>query len=132
MEKINVYFNYALNQAKDLFGNKDKMISLVDNAFKKITRVEGNNDEIKGLVNKVKMFIRMIRAYIEGEYREIPWKSMTIILASLIYFVNPFDLVPDFIPGIGFIDDISIILMVFKSVEQDVIKFQDEYYSSSL
>jgi uncharacterized membrane protein YkvA (DUF1232 family) len=74
----------------------------------------------------------MIRAYIEGEYREIPWKSMVIILASLIYFVNPFDLIPDFIPGIGFIDDISIILMVFKSVEEDILKFQEKYYSSSL
>jgi uncharacterized membrane protein YkvA (DUF1232 family) len=101
MEKINVYFNHALAQARELFGNKEKVIEMVDNAFKKVTGMEGEEGEIKRLVNKVKIFIRMIRAYVEGEYREVPWKSMLIIFAGLIYFVNPFDLVPDFIPGIG-------------------------------
>lgn len=131
MEKINVYFKAALAQAKELFNNREKLMTTVDKAFKKVTEIEGEQGEIKGLANKVRIFIRMIRAYIEGEYREVPWKTMLIMLASLIYFVNPFDLIPDFLPGIGYIDDITIVLWVFKSVEEDILNFQDYFYTSS-
>jgi uncharacterized membrane protein YkvA (DUF1232 family) len=131
MEKMNVYFNYALAQARELFGNKDKLMKTVDKAFKKVTDIEGEEGEIKGLAYKVRIFIRMIRAYVEGEYREVPWKTMLIILAGLIYFVNPFDLVPDFLPGIGYIDDITILLWVFKSVEEEILKFQEYFYTAS-
>ncbi len=75
MEKMDVYFNYALDQARELFGNKDKLMKTVDNAFKKVTDIEGDEGEIKGLAYKVKIFIRMIRAYVEGEYREVPWQN---------------------------------------------------------
>jgi len=130
MEKINTYFNNAVYQAKELFGNREKLTNTIDRAFKKVIDMGGESGEIKRLANKVKLFIRMIRAYVEGEYREVPWKTMVIILAGLIYFLNPFDLVPDFLPGIGFIDDASIILFIFKSVEDDILKFQDYFYTS--
>lgn len=131
MERLSVYFNYALAQARELFGNREKLLNTVDKAFRKVTAIEGEEGEIRGLANKVKIFIRMIRAYIEGEYREVPWKTMLIILAGLIYFVNPFDLIPDFLPGVGYIDDITIVLWVFKSVEADILRFQDYFYTAS-
>jgi uncharacterized membrane protein YkvA (DUF1232 family) len=131
MEKLNVYFNYALAQARELFSNREKMLHMVDKAFRKVTNIEGENGEIRGLANKVKVLIRMIKAYVDGEYREVPWKTMLIILASLIYFVNPFDLVPDFLPGVGYLDDITIVLWVFKSMEEDILKFQEYFYTTS-
>jgi uncharacterized membrane protein YkvA (DUF1232 family) len=131
MERLSIYFNYALAQARELFSNREKLLNTVDKAFRKVTDIEGGEGEIRGLANKVKIFIRMIKAYIEGEYREVPWKTMLIILAGLIYFVNPFDLIPDFLPGVGYIDDITIVLWVFKSVEEDILKFQDYFYTAS-
>lgn len=131
MERLSIYFNYAMAQARELFSNREKLVNTVDKAFRKVTDIEGEEGEIRGLANKVKIFIRMIRAYIEGEYREVPWKTMLIILAGLIYFVNPFDLVPDFLPGVGYMDDITVVLWVFKSVEEDILKFQDYFYTAS-
>ena len=131
MERLSIYFNYAMAQARELFSNREKLVNTVDKAFRKVTDIEGEEGEIRGLANKVKIFIRMIRAYIEGEYREVPWKTMLIILAGLIYFVNPFALVPDFLPGVGYMDDITIVLWVFKSVEEDILKFQDYFYTAS-
>ena len=131
MERLSIYFNYAMAQARELFSNREKLVNTVDKAFRKVTDIEGEEGEIRGLANKVKIFIRMIRAYIEGEYREVPWKTMLIILAGLIYFLNPFDLVPDFLPGVGYMDDITVVLWVFKSVEEDILKFQDYFYTAS-
>jgi uncharacterized membrane protein YkvA (DUF1232 family) len=130
MEMKNRYFNRAVDQARDLFGNKDKLMKTIDKAFRKITEIEDEKGTLKGMVDKVKLFLRMIRAYAEGEYREVPWKTMLLILASILYFLNPFDLIPDFIPGIGLIDDISILLWVFSSVEKDIDKFQENFYGS--
>ena len=69
----------------------------------------------------------MIRSYVKGDYREVSFKSILLIFAGLIYFINPFDLIGDFIPGIGYIDDISLILWIMKSVEDDVLRFKDNY-----
>jgi uncharacterized membrane protein YkvA (DUF1232 family) len=129
MEKMNIYFNRALEQARELFGNREKLVNTLDNAFRKVTEIEDDEGSMKGLVTKVKLFLRMIRAYIQGEYREVPVKTMLIILAGILYFLNPFDLIPDFVPGIGYLDDISILLWVFNSLEKDINKFQENFYN---
>ena len=127
---MNKYFDDAVNQAGNLWGNREKLKETLDNAFRKVTDIEGEDGTVNSMVTKVKMFLRMIKAYADGEYREVPWKTMLLIMASIIYFVNPFDLIPDFIPGIGLVDDISIVLWVFSSVENDILKFEEYFYNS--
>ena len=123
----NKYFIRALENAKRMFSSKEKVLETLDTAFKKSIDLENDKGEISSLTDKVKLFILMIRSYVKGEYREVPFKSILLIFAGLVYFINPFDLVGDFIPGIGYIDDISIILVIMKSVEDDVLYFRDNY-----
>lgn len=66
---------------------------------------------------------RLIKAYATGQYREIPWKTLLIVVAAVIYFVNPIDLVPDLIPLLGFTDDFGILLWVYQSVSGEIDKF---------
>ena len=110
-----------------MFSNKEKVLETLDTAFQKSIDLENNRDEISSLTAKVKLFILMIRSYVKGEYRDVPLKSILLIFAGLIYFINPFDLIGDFIPGIGYVDDIGLILWILKSVEEDVLRFK-EYY----
>jgi uncharacterized membrane protein YkvA (DUF1232 family) len=125
----NKFLIRAFNKAREIFSNKEKVLETLDSALEKSIDLEGNKGEISGLTAKVKLFILMIRAYVKGEYTEVPLKSIVLILAGLIYFINPFDLISDFIPGIGYIDDITIILWILKSVEDDVLKFQRDILS---
>lgn len=46
-------------------------------------------------------------------------------MAALLYFVNPFDVIPDFIIGIGYLDDVTIISFVFNSLRKDVQHFAE-------
>lgn len=126
-EDKNKFFIRAFENAKRIFSNKEKVLETLDNAFRKSIDLENENGEISSLTEKVKLFILMIQSYVKGEYREIPFKSILLIFAGLIYFINPFDLIGDFIPGIGYIDDIGLILWIMKSVEEDVVQFK-EYY----
>ena len=47
-----------------------------------------------------------------------------MVTASIIYFLTPFDIIPDFIVGLGFIDDLSIISYTFRQVQTDIDKYQ--------
>ena len=71
------------------------------------------------------MVYRLFKAYASGKYKNIPWKSLLLITAALIYFVSPVDLIPDVLLGIGFTDDFAILLMVYKSVHSEIEKFLD-------
>lgn len=127
-EDKNKFFIRAFENAKRMFSNKEKVLETLDTAFQKSIDLDDNHKgEISSLTEKVKLFILMIQSYIKGEYREVPFKSILLIFAGLIYFINPFDLIADFIPGIGYIDDISLILWILKSVEDDVLRFKDDY-----
>ena len=128
----NEFFTRAFSQAKESFGDKKRILNTLNTAVEKALYLENSSGEVTGLVEKVKLFIIMLRAYFKGEYREIPWKSISLILAGLIYFVNPLDLVSDFIPVIGYVDDLTVVLWVFKSVEEDVNRFQDKYYETEI
>jgi uncharacterized membrane protein YkvA (DUF1232 family) len=125
-EEKNTFYIKAIARAKALFSNKEKVMETLDSAFQKSMNLENEKGEISVLTEKVKLFIMMIKSYVQGEYREVPFKSILLILAGLIYFINPFDLIADFIPGFGYVDDITIILWVLKSVEDDVLRFKDK------
>jgi uncharacterized membrane protein YkvA (DUF1232 family) len=67
--------------------------------------------------------IRLIRAYHRGEYRDISSQNLRTIVSALIYFVSPFDVIPDWIPVFGHIDDAFVVTLALKSVRGDLDTF---------
>lgn len=67
--------------------------------------------------------IRMIRAYHQGEYRDISPQNLLIILAAIIYFISPFDVIPDSVPILGHIDDALVVRIALESVRADLDTF---------
>ncbi len=51
---------------------------------------------------------------------QTPTASRGILLAALAYFVLPFDVVPDFIVGLGFTDDAAVLLAAFTAVQKNI------------
>ena len=85
--------------------------------------MDENKKQVSGFFEKVRTLLRMLRSYVNGEYRHIPWKSLLMIIGALIYFLMPIDLIPDIIPVAGLADDISIIFLVFGSINEDIEAF---------
>jgi uncharacterized membrane protein YkvA (DUF1232 family) len=56
--------------------------------------------------------LRLIRAYYRGEYRQVSDDALLWIIAALKYLVDPFDLIPDKTPFLGFTDDASVVELV--------------------
>lgn len=110
-------------RARDILGKPDRLMGLIEQSKNKFK--EFGIPDIKSLKNDFLTAIRLLRAYVNGSYRQIPWQSLVMIVASLIYFINPFDIIPDFIPLQGLIDDATVMLFTFKSVQTDLNQFRN-------
>ncbi len=75
-------------------------------------------------IEDVKLMISMIKDYWNGEYREIPWFTIAAIVAALLYVFSPIDLIPDFIPVIGVMDDVAVMAVCLTLIEQDLYNYK--------
>ena len=80
-------------------------------------------EKLKKVVNQVKLLYELIRSYIDGSYREVPWMSIATAVAAVVYFLAPIDLIPDAIPGLGYIDDIFVIRFALSALGSDLKTF---------
>jgi uncharacterized membrane protein YkvA (DUF1232 family) len=119
----NPFFNAALQGAARLAGKNGRIALLLGRLAMKLRTV--NWTEIKGAAVQEKFFLlgRLTKAYATGQYRDIPWKSLLVVLAAFLYFINPIDLIPDALPVLGLSDDFSVLLWVYNSVKGEVDKF---------
>lgn len=58
--------------------------------------------------------LRLIRAYSDGAYRDIPESTLVVIVAAIVYLVNPLDVIPDALPALGYLDDATVIALAVK------------------
>lgn len=119
----NIFFDLALKRASRLFGKPGRVVMLIAELTTKLKNVNLQNVNAGEVKEKFFTLGRMIKAYSTGKYRDIPWKTLLLIAAAVIYFVNPLDLVPDVIPVLGLTDDLGILALVYKSAQIEVDKF---------
>ena len=59
-----------------------------------------------------------------GRYREFNLTSLLLVVTALVYLVTPADMIPDFIPGAGLIDDVSILAWAAKQVADELERYK--------
>ena len=69
--------------------------------------------------------IAIVKDYWSRAYRQIPYGMIASIVFTLIYVLNPFDLMPDVLPVIGQLDDVAVLGACLILVEQDLHKYKD-------
>lgn len=121
----NPYFKKAKRRASGILQDPKRLRRLLVAAMDKLRELRNDSESMQTLKDQANTFIRMIRSYQTGDYQRTPWKSMLLITAGIIYFVSPLDLIPDFIPVLGFMDDITVLLWILNSVRKDVEKFEE-------
>ncbi|PLV57144.1 YkvA family protein [Thermotoga sp. SG1] len=70
---------------------------------------------------KFKDLWALLEAVMSGRMK-IPGKTKAIIIGAILYFLIPTDLIADFIPAVGYIDDITVIAMVYNEVKDLIMK----------
>ncbi|VEJ34648.1 Uncharacterized conserved protein [Aedoeadaptatus ivorii] len=74
--------------------------------------------------NEITTLITMVTDSVRGSYKGLGKKNLLMIVAGLIYLVNPLDIVPDFIFGIGFADDLSVLVYIISKLSEEMAKYR--------
>ena len=119
----NRFFQAALEKASRILGKPGRLVLLITSLVRKLKQTDFTKEN--SLIAKDKFFTlgRLLRAYAQGEYKAIPWKSLLLIVAAVLYFINPIDVIPDLMPMIGLSDDFAVLFMVYKSIGNDIDNF---------
>ena len=94
----------------------------------------GKEDEIKKLFKRVKVLAKycndlceifeLLRDRVAGVYKETPWTTIAALTGALLYVLSPIDLILDFIPFIGFLDDAVVIGLAITLAQPDLEKYR--------
>ena len=76
---------------------------------------------IANRLENLQIMIDMIR---DDEWK-LPASEMSRVLNALAYFTEPEDLIPDHIPGLGFLDDAIMVELVVRELRHEIEAYQD-------
>jgi uncharacterized membrane protein YkvA (DUF1232 family) len=100
-------FARAILDAKSYAADPDSLRALFDEASAKAATIP--ESALKELGPHLPTMLRLIRAYSDGGYTEIARDHLLTIVAAVSYLVDPFDLIPDEVPFLGYVDDATVI-----------------------
>jgi uncharacterized membrane protein YkvA (DUF1232 family) len=115
------FFRRATDRATRIVRDPDALKKLADQSFRSAASRSGSFSDV---MDEFKTLIRLVVAYARGNYRDIPIDRLVVVVGGLVYVVSPLDLVPDAIPGVGFLDDAAVIAWVIKSVRDELDAFR--------
>ncbi len=78
------------------------------------------NKYLSDFIDDVKLFFAMLKDYFTKKYPELPVRSVVMMVLTLLYVLSPVDLIPDFIPVIGMLDDAFMFGLCLKACVDDV------------
>ncbi len=77
------------------------------------------------LLEDFRLLVALIKDYWKGEYRDVSLGSIAVFVLAIIYVLSPIDILSDFIPVLGQIDDAFILLFCIYLLEKDLKKYQN-------
>ncbi len=75
-----------------------------------------NKDGLKDVRNQLTQLLVYLKQLLTKGYYDYKDNMLVLIVAVIIYVVSPIDLMPDFLPAVGFIDDSALVAWLFQKL----------------
>ncbi len=72
---------------------------------------------------RARLFFEMLMDYASGRYTGLPWRTVAILTATVMYLLNPLDFIPDFIFFFGLVDDAALLYAAMRLIKADLIDY---------
>jgi curved DNA-binding protein CbpA len=100
---------------------KDFNAYINDEAIKdKITKAY---PALKSALRSVRVLYSLFKDAVNGKYK-LPPASVAMIGGGLLYFILPADLIPDFIPVIGYLDDLAVLTTIMNTLHKEIGEYR--------
>ena len=126
-EKALLMIEAHKEEAEELLNEPDKLEKYLKQLEDKLQEIPKVGD----VLSQIPLMISMVRSYVRKEYTDISVTYVIAVLAALLYVLSTFDVIPDFVPGLGYLDDALVIMVAGKVVELELERYsvwRNEHY----
>ena len=117
------FFKKFLAAAEGYIKQPTRLKKLLTDAYEKASEKKEFGTLAHEAWETLQSLFRLIKLSISGEYTELPSTTVVGAVAVLIYFISPIDLIPDFIPVLGLLDDMALVAWFSTSIKHELDKF---------
>lgn len=101
--------------------SEEQVEEVVERSEELLNKVAGGF--LYGELAKIKLLLMMVRDYWKKEYKEIPIYTILMAVLALLYILTPTDMIPDFIPILGQLDDYLVLKHAWKAIGEDIKEY---------
>lgn len=117
---IQQYYPETAEKIKILIESNVLLVKLAVAVYEKI---ESSVQKYADIASRLNVLTRLTKAWRNKEYTEVSYVTVFLSVAILLYFVSPIDLVPDFIPIVGGLDDVLLLGFLLKMIDKEIERF---------
>jgi uncharacterized membrane protein YkvA (DUF1232 family) len=117
------FFKKFMASAEGYIKQPTRLKKLLTDAYAKASEKKELGTLAHEAWETLQSLFRLIKLSISGEYTELPATTVVGAVAVLIYFMSPIDLIPDFIPVLGLLDDMALVAWFSTSIKHELDKF---------
>lgn len=125
------FFKKVLGRAEEYLKKPLRVKELLNDAYTKASEKKDFGTIASEVWESMQVLMRMIKASVSGDYHGIPTPTLIGGVAVFLYFLTPIDFVPDFIPVIGLLDDVSLLAWFMTSIKGEMERFAEWEASGS-
>jgi uncharacterized membrane protein YkvA (DUF1232 family) len=118
-------FKKFLGTAEEYLKRPTRVKQLLNDAYKKASEKKDIGSIAHEAWETMQTLFRLIRASIAGEYTGLPTTTVVAAVAVTIYFMSPIDLIPDFIPVLGLLDDVALVAWFGATIKEEMDRFTE-------
>ena len=113
-----------VNQAFE-HGTRDFSPKDLEKVMADAQTAEEKGGKLGDQIENFKLLWNLLKDYYNGTYRNVPWKFIAAIGFAVAYLISPIDVIPDFIPLVGYVDDAAVFGLVVKSFMSEIEEYKN-------
>jgi uncharacterized membrane protein YkvA (DUF1232 family) len=118
-------FGNAKRKAEDYVRDPQRTQELLSSALKKASSRRSDPKLTDEIWDYLQTAVRLVQATVRGEYTGLSRKNLTLIIAAILYYISPIDLIPDIFPIAGLFDDVGVLAFALRSLKTEIETFKE-------